>query len=80
MEFIHLKDMRAAGEEPVDVISGYQWKNNLGYYQVHKRCFHQFLYRIHAERKIRFNYDYICNVAGTFVTELQRCRTIMLHK
>ena len=36
MEFIHLKDMRAAGFEPVDVLSGYQWKNNLGYYQVTK--------------------------------------------
>jgi hypothetical protein len=33
MEFIHLKDMRAAGFEPLDVLSGYQWKNNLGYYQ-----------------------------------------------
>jgi hypothetical protein len=33
MEFIHIKDMRAAGFEPLDVLSGYQWKNNLGYYQ-----------------------------------------------
>lgn len=37
MEFIHIKDMRAAGFEPVNILSGYQWKNNLGY------CAFQFL-------------------------------------
>lgn len=33
MEFIHLKDLRAAGFEPVDVLSGYQWDDGLSYYQ-----------------------------------------------
>jgi len=33
MEYIHLKDMRAAGFEPVDVLSGYHWQDGLGYYQ-----------------------------------------------
>lgn len=33
MEFVHLKDMRAAGFEPVDVLSGYRWSDGLGYYQ-----------------------------------------------
>ena len=33
MEFIHLKDLRAAGFEPVDVLSGYQWSGGLSYYQ-----------------------------------------------
>ncbi len=33
MEFIHLKDIRAAGLEPIDVLSGYQWKGGLYYYQ-----------------------------------------------
>lgn len=31
MEFIHMKDMRAAGFEPVNVMSGYKWQDNLGY-------------------------------------------------
>lgn len=33
MEFIHIKDLRAASFEPVDVISGYEYEGGLGYYQ-----------------------------------------------
>lgn len=66
MEFIHLKDMRAAGFEPVDVLSGYQWKNNLGYYQVTKDASTNFYIEYMSKGKYVFEYDYICNAAGTF--------------
>jgi hypothetical protein len=33
MDFVRLKDERAACMEPVDVLSGYQWKGGIGYYQ-----------------------------------------------
>ncbi|MCB9307143.1 MAG: hypothetical protein H6565_11170 [Lewinellaceae bacterium] len=33
MEYVHLKDMRAAGFEPVNVLSGYRWQDGLGYYE-----------------------------------------------
>jgi hypothetical protein len=33
MEFVHLKDMRASCFEPVNVLSGYQYLDGLGYYQ-----------------------------------------------
>ncbi len=33
MEFVHLKDLRASGFEPMDVISGYRWSNGISYYQ-----------------------------------------------
>ncbi|GAB5553318.1 MAG: alpha-2-macroglobulin family protein [Saprospiraceae bacterium] len=33
MEFVHLKDMRASGLEPLNVISGYRWQAGLGYYE-----------------------------------------------
>lgn len=33
MDFVHLKDLRPAGTEPVDILSGYQWHNRLGYYR-----------------------------------------------
>jgi hypothetical protein len=33
MEFVHLKDMRAAGFEPTNVLSGYRWQDGLGYYE-----------------------------------------------
>jgi uncharacterized protein YfaS (alpha-2-macroglobulin family) len=33
MEFVHLKDMRASGLEPLNVLSGYRWQGGLGYYE-----------------------------------------------
>lgn len=33
MEFIHMKDMRGSGLEPLDVFSTYKWQDGLGYYQ-----------------------------------------------
>lgn len=33
MEYLHLKDLRAAGLEPTNVLSGYRWKSGLGYYE-----------------------------------------------
>ncbi|MCM2374056.1 alpha-2-macroglobulin family protein [Aporhodopirellula aestuarii] len=33
MEFIHLKDSRGSGTEPTNVLSGYRWRDGLGYYQ-----------------------------------------------
>ncbi|MDR2205511.1 MAG: hypothetical protein LBE36_05080 [Flavobacteriaceae bacterium] len=74
MEFIHLKDMRAAGFEPLDVISKYQWKNSLGYYQSTKDASTNFYIQYLPKGKYVFEYDYICNAAGTFsngITTLQ---------
>lgn len=36
MEFLHLKDMRASGTEPVNVLSTYKWQDGLGYYEATK--------------------------------------------
>ncbi|NNF36114.1 MAG: alpha-2-macroglobulin, partial [Saprospiraceae bacterium] len=33
LEYVHLKDMRGAGTEPLNVLSGYRWKGGLGYYE-----------------------------------------------
>lgn len=33
MEFVHMKDMRASGFEPINVISRYKWQGGLGYYE-----------------------------------------------
>jgi len=32
-EYVHLKDMRAAGFEPVNVLSGYRFQGGMGYYE-----------------------------------------------
>ncbi|RMG73236.1 MAG: hypothetical protein D6722_04090, partial [Bacteroidetes bacterium] len=33
MEYVHLKDLRAAGLEPINVLSGYRYQGGLGYYE-----------------------------------------------
>lgn len=74
MQFIHLKDMRAAGFEPLNVISGYEWKNGLGYYQSTKDASTNFYIEYMPKGKYVFEYDYICNASGTFsngITTLQ---------
>ncbi|WDF46486.1 MG2 domain-containing protein [Chryseobacterium sp. KACC 21268] len=74
MEFIHLKDMRAAGFEPLDVISRYEWKNNLGYYQSTKDASTNFYIEYMPKGKYVFEYDYVANASGKFsngITTLQ---------
>ncbi len=74
MEFLHLKDMRAAGFEPLNVISGYEWKNGLGYYQSTKDASTNFYIQYMPKGKYVFEYDYVCNASGTFsngITTLQ---------
>lgn len=33
MEFVHLKDHRGSGTEPINVLSGYRYQDGLGYYE-----------------------------------------------
>lgn len=33
MEYVHMKDMRASGLEPINVLSSYKWGHGLGYYE-----------------------------------------------
>ena len=33
MEYVHMKDGRASGFEPINVLSGYKWTSGLGYYE-----------------------------------------------
>jgi uncharacterized protein YfaS (alpha-2-macroglobulin family) len=33
MQYVHMKDMRASGFEPINVISQYKWQDGLGYYE-----------------------------------------------
>jgi hypothetical protein len=33
MEYVHMKDTRAAGLEPINVLSQYHWQDGLGYYE-----------------------------------------------
>ncbi|MEM9680145.1 MAG: hypothetical protein AAF901_07455, partial [Bacteroidota bacterium] len=64
MEFVHMKDMRAAGLEPVDVISRYKWQDGLGYYQSTKDAATNFFFDYLPKGVYVFEYDLRVNNSG----------------
>jgi uncharacterized protein YfaS (alpha-2-macroglobulin family) len=66
MEFIHMKDMRASGVEPVTVLSKYKWQDNLGYYESTKDAATNFFFDRIPKGMYVFEYDVRVNNAGDF--------------
>jgi hypothetical protein len=73
-EYVHLKDMRAAAFEPVDVLSGYHYKDGLGYYQSTRDVATHFFFDYVRRGTYVLEYDVRVNNAGEFsngITTLQ---------
>ncbi|WP_149274809.1 alpha-2-macroglobulin family protein [Pareuzebyella sediminis] len=66
MEYIHMKDMRAAGFEPVNVLSQYKWQDGLGYYESTKDASTHFFFDYLPKGVYVFEYDLRVNNAGAF--------------
>ncbi|MEO9571317.1 MAG: MG2 domain-containing protein [Polaribacter sp.] len=66
MEFIHMKDMRASGVEPINVLSKYKWQDNLGYYESTKDAATNFFFDRLPKGIYVFEYDVRVNNAGNF--------------
>jgi uncharacterized protein YfaS (alpha-2-macroglobulin family) len=66
MEFIHLKDMRASGFEPVNVLSHYKWQDGLGYYESTRDASTNFFISNLPKGVYVFEYDLRANNAGNF--------------
>ena len=64
MEFVHMKDMRAAGLEPVNVLSAYKWQDGLGYYESTKDASTNFFFDYLPKGIYVFEYDLRVNNAG----------------
>lgn len=64
MEFLHMKDMRAAGLEPVNVLSTYKWQDGLGYYESTKDASTNFFFDFLPKGVYVFEYDLRVNNAG----------------
>lgn len=64
MEFVHLKDMRAAGLEPINVLSQYKWQDGLGYYESTKDAATNFFMDYLPKGVFVFEYDLRVNNAG----------------
>jgi len=57
MEYVHLKDMRASGFEPINVLSGYRSQGALGYYESTKDAATHFFMERLPEGKHVFEYS-----------------------
>jgi len=66
MEYVHLKDMRAACFEPIDYFSGYRYKAGLGYYQAIKDASMNFFIDYLHKGTYVFEYDLRVSQKGEF--------------
>ncbi|MCB0484744.1 MAG: alpha-2-macroglobulin, partial [Flavobacteriaceae bacterium] len=66
MEFVHMKDMRAAGFEPVNVLSQYKWQDGLGYYESTKDAATNFFFDYLPKGVYIFEYNLRVNNKGDF--------------
>ncbi len=66
MEYIHMKDMRAAGFEPVNVLSRYKWQDGLGYYESTKDASTNFFISWLPKGTYVFEYPVRASLKGVF--------------
>lgn len=66
MEFVHMKDMRAAGLEPINVLSQYKYQDGLGYYESTKDAATNFFFDYLPKGVFVFEYDLRVNNKGDF--------------
>ncbi|MCB0512480.1 MAG: alpha-2-macroglobulin, partial [Bacteroidetes bacterium] len=66
LEYVHLKDLRAAGTEPTNVISRYKWQDGFGYYETTKDVATHFFIDWLAKGNYVFEYTLRASLAGNF--------------
>jgi uncharacterized protein YfaS (alpha-2-macroglobulin family) len=66
MNYVHMKDMRAAGFEPTNVFSGYKWQDGLGYYESTKDAATNFFFSYLNKGTYVFEYPVVVNHYGDF--------------
>ena len=66
MEYVHLKDLRAACMEPVNVLSGYKYQGGLGYYETTKDASTNFFFSWLNKGSYVFEYPVFVTHAGNF--------------
>ena len=65
MEFLHLKDYRASGLEPVNTLSGYKYSGGLGFYETTRDVATDFFFSRVVPGKYVFEYPLVVNLSGT---------------
>ncbi len=68
MEYVHLKDMRASGTEPVNVLSSFKFQGGLGYYESTKDASTNFFFSWLPRGSYVFEYPVFATHEGNFST------------
>ena len=74
MEYVHMKDLRAAGFEPLNVFSGYHSQDGLGYYESTRDAATNFFFSVLPKGTYVFEYPLVVTHVGDFssgVTTIQ---------
>ncbi len=74
MEFVHMKDMRASGLEPINVLSSYKWQDGLGYYESTRDAATHFFFDYLPKGVYVFEYPLRVTHSGNFsngITSIQ---------
>ncbi|MEP6594677.1 MAG: alpha-2-macroglobulin, partial [Ginsengibacter sp.] len=66
MEYVHMKDMRAACMEPTNVLSQYKWQGGLGYYETTKDASTNFFFNYLNKGTYVFEYPVFVTHTGNF--------------
>jgi uncharacterized protein YfaS (alpha-2-macroglobulin family) len=66
LDYVHVKDLRAACFEPTQVLSSYQWQNNIGFYQSTKDASTNFYFSRLNKGTYVFEYVLIATHAGKY--------------
>ncbi len=66
LEYVHIKDLRPSGFEPVEQLSGYRWKGGLGYYQSIRDASANFFVSFLRKGKYVFEYNLFVTMPGSF--------------
>jgi len=68
LEFVALKDLRASCFEPVNQLSGCEWKERVCYYQTTKDASTQFFFSFLPKGTYVFEYELWANAAGEYTS------------
>ncbi|MES2892681.1 MAG: alpha-2-macroglobulin family protein [Bacteroidota bacterium] len=66
MEYLHMKDMRAASMEPVNVLSSYKFQGGLGYYEATSDASTNFFFSQLRRGSYVFEYNLFVGLPGNF--------------
>jgi uncharacterized protein YfaS (alpha-2-macroglobulin family) len=76
MEYMHLRDMRASGTEPVNVISSYKWQGGLGYYESTRDASTDFFFSWLPKGTWVFEYPVVVTHTGHFAAGISTIQSM----